>query len=186
MITSCRMSDVAAAAGVSVSTVSNVLNRPQKVKTETRTRIRAVIDRLGYVRNEQAYELRKGARTSGRKRRGTGEPRAAKDDLREESTCPMPQRIQIHGSSAPLQLLVGSQVGLVSRGCVIAGGWVETVTADGSAVWVWLEGGGGRRMVHAGDGIDLVILEEAHGAAHTQATNRTHTKMSLQAKETEL
>jgi hypothetical protein len=85
-----------------------------------------------------------------------------------------------------LQLLEGSHVALVSRGNEFARGWMETVTADGSAVWLWLEGGRGRRMVHAGDGIDLVILEEAHGAAHTQATNRTHTKMSLQAKETEL
>jgi hypothetical protein len=161
MITSCRMSDVAAAAGVSVSTVSNVLNRPQKVKTETRARIRAAIDRLGYVRNEQAYELRKGARNSGRKRRGTGEPLAAQDDVRKESPGPIPQRIQIHGSSAPLQLLEGSHVGLVNRGDEFARGWMETVTADGSAVWLWLEGGGGRRMVHAGDGIDLVILEEA-------------------------
>jgi hypothetical protein len=179
MITPCRMSDVAAAAGVSVSTVSNVLNRPQKVKTETRARIRAAIDRLGYVRNEQAYELRKGALTSGRKRRGTGGPRAAQDDVREEYPGPIPQGIQIHGSWAPLQLLEGSHVALVSRGNEFARGWMETVTADGSAVWLWLEGGRGRRMVHAGDGIDLVILEEAPDTAHTQETNRTRTKSSV-------
>jgi hypothetical protein len=77
---------------------------------------RAAIDRLGYVRNEQAYELRNGARTSGRKRRGTGEPRTAEDDVREEFPGPAPQRFQVHGSWTPLQLLEGSHVGLVSRG----------------------------------------------------------------------
>jgi hypothetical protein len=170
MISSCRMSDVAAAAGVSVGTVSNVLNCPQKVKTETRARIRAAIDRLGYVRNEQAYELRKGAQARGRKRRRTWKPRTTEVDVREESPGPASQRIQIHGSSAPLQFLEGSHVGLVCRGDEFARGWVETVTADGSAVWVWLEGGGGRRMIHAGDGIELVILEEAPSDAHAQET----------------
>jgi hypothetical protein len=182
MISSCRISDVAAAAGVSVGTVSNALNCPQKVKTETRARIRAAIDRLGYVRNEQAYELRKGAQTRARKRRGTWRP--TEDDLREESPGPAPQRIQIHGTPAPLQFLEGSHVGLVSRGDEFARGWMETVTADGSAVWVWLEGGGGRRMIHASDRIDLVILEEAPSAAHAQEANRTP-RAALEAKESE-
>jgi hypothetical protein len=179
MITSCRMSDVAAAAGVSVSTVSNVLNRPQKVKTETRARIRAAIDRLGYVRNEQAYELHLRARARGRKRRASGEPRTTEDGVREESLGPIPQRIQILGSSAPLQLLEGSHVGLLSRARVFAWGWLETVTADESTAWIWLEGGGGRRMLHAGDGIDLVILEEAPGATHTTQAKNTKPKSGV-------
>ena len=62
MIAFCRLSDVAAAAGVPVNSVSNVLNCFQKVRTETRVRILAAIDRLGYLRNDQAHELRKGAR----------------------------------------------------------------------------------------------------------------------------
>jgi hypothetical protein len=175
MISSCRMSDVAAAAGVSVGTVSNVLNCPQKVKTETRARIRAAIDRLGYVRNQQAYELRKGAQARGRKRRRTWEPRTTEVDVREESPGPASQRIQIHGSSVPLQFLEGSHVGLVSRGDEFARGWMETVTADGSAVWVWLDGGGGRRMIHASDGIDLVFLEDAP-QRRPRAGNEPHTK----------
>lgn len=62
MIAFCRLSDVVAAAGVAVSTASNVLNCLQKVRTETRVRILAAIDRLGYLRNEPAHELCKGAR----------------------------------------------------------------------------------------------------------------------------
>jgi LacI family transcriptional regulator len=52
--------DVAAAAGVSLGTVSNVLNRPDRVSPATRERVqRAMID-LGFVRNESARQLRAG------------------------------------------------------------------------------------------------------------------------------
>ena len=52
--------DVAAAAGVSVGTVSNVLNRPEKVAAETVTRVQSAIERLGFVRNDAARQLRVG------------------------------------------------------------------------------------------------------------------------------
>jgi LacI family transcriptional regulator len=54
------MKDVAALAGVSVGTVSNVLNRPQLVSETTRVRVRAAIVELGFVRNETARQLRAG------------------------------------------------------------------------------------------------------------------------------
>jgi LacI family transcriptional regulator len=58
--------DVAARAGVSIGTVSNVLNRPERVAEETRTRVRLAITALGYVRNEPARQLRAGrSRTIG-------------------------------------------------------------------------------------------------------------------------
>ncbi|MYU18656.1 LacI family DNA-binding transcriptional regulator, partial [Streptomyces sp. SID8361] len=40
--------EVARAAGVSVGTVSNVINRPESVSEATRDRVQAVIERLGY------------------------------------------------------------------------------------------------------------------------------------------
>jgi DNA-binding LacI/PurR family transcriptional regulator len=52
--------DVAAEAGVSVGTVSNVLNRPDIVAAATRDRVLAAIARLGFVRNESARQLRAG------------------------------------------------------------------------------------------------------------------------------
>ncbi|MFP3986367.1 LacI family DNA-binding transcriptional regulator [Streptomyces sp. E11-3] len=53
--------DVAAAAGVSLGTVSNVLNRPQLVSPATRAKVEAAIAELGFVRNESARQLRSGS-----------------------------------------------------------------------------------------------------------------------------
>ncbi|HEX4833580.1 MAG TPA: LacI family DNA-binding transcriptional regulator [Trebonia sp.] len=58
--------EVAAHAGVSVATVSNVLNRPEIVASTTRDRVNAAISELGFVRNESARQLRAGrSRTLG-------------------------------------------------------------------------------------------------------------------------
>ncbi|WP_326837932.1 LacI family DNA-binding transcriptional regulator [Amycolatopsis rhabdoformis] len=54
------MKDVAAAAGVSLGTVSNVLNRPERVSPKTRARVQAAMTALGFVRNESARQLRAG------------------------------------------------------------------------------------------------------------------------------
>ncbi|MFF2631725.1 LacI family DNA-binding transcriptional regulator [Microbacterium sp. NPDC058021] len=58
MVVSIR--DVAAAAAVSVGTVSNVLNRPAKVAPATVERVQRAIDDLGFVRNDAARQLRVG------------------------------------------------------------------------------------------------------------------------------
>ena len=50
--------EVAQAAGVSVGTVSNVLNRPEKVADATVQRVQAAIRSLGFVRNDAARQLR--------------------------------------------------------------------------------------------------------------------------------
>lgn len=57
---SVSVKDVAARAGVSVGTVSNVLNRPGKVSPEMVRRVQAAIDALGFVRNDAARQLRAG------------------------------------------------------------------------------------------------------------------------------
>jgi LacI family transcriptional regulator len=53
--------DVAAAAGVSLGTVSNVLNRPDRVAVATRERVERAMMELGFVRNESARSLRAGS-----------------------------------------------------------------------------------------------------------------------------
>jgi LacI family transcriptional regulator len=54
------MRDVAALAGVSIGTVSNVLNNPDVVSPATCEKVTAAIEKLGWVRNESARQLRAG------------------------------------------------------------------------------------------------------------------------------
>ena len=46
-----KITDVAAAAGVAPMTVSRVINTPDRVSPETTARVRAAIEKLGYVPN---------------------------------------------------------------------------------------------------------------------------------------
>ena len=55
---SVTMTQVAAQAGVSVQTVSNVLNAPEIVRPETAARVREVIEELAYRPNRAARQLR--------------------------------------------------------------------------------------------------------------------------------
>ncbi len=57
------ISDVADRAGVSVGTVSNVVNRPERVAEDTRERVREAIQLLGWVPNGSAATLRAGRAT---------------------------------------------------------------------------------------------------------------------------
>jgi LacI family transcriptional regulator len=58
--------DVAALAGVSVGTVSNVLNQSKRVSPDTAKRVLDAIEKLGFIRNDAARQLRVGqSRTVG-------------------------------------------------------------------------------------------------------------------------
>jgi LacI family transcriptional regulator len=52
--------EVAERAGVSLGTVSNVLNKPEIVAEETRNRVLHAIEEIGFVRNGSARQLRAG------------------------------------------------------------------------------------------------------------------------------
>lgn len=52
--------DVAERAGVSIGTVSNVMNHPEKVAEPSRARVLAAIEELGFSRNDAARQLREG------------------------------------------------------------------------------------------------------------------------------
>ncbi|AEG43275.1 LacI family DNA-binding transcriptional regulator [Isoptericola variabilis] len=58
------ISDVARLAGVSVGTVSNVLNRPDRVSEATRERVETAIAQLQFVPNGSARQLRVGTITT--------------------------------------------------------------------------------------------------------------------------
>lgn len=49
--------EVADRAGVSISTVSNVLNKPERVSADTRMRVLSVVDELGFIPKAQAVSL---------------------------------------------------------------------------------------------------------------------------------
>ena len=53
--------DVSRATGVSVSTVSNALNAPERVAEETRLKVVEAADRLGYRPNRAAAHPAQGA-----------------------------------------------------------------------------------------------------------------------------
>ena len=55
--------DVARLAGVSLATVSRVLNAEPHVREETRLRVQRAVAVLNYRRNEAAAELRRGRRS---------------------------------------------------------------------------------------------------------------------------
>ena len=61
---SVSVKDVSVEAGVSLGTVSNVLNRPDKVRATTRDRVERAMRELGFVRNESARQLRAGRGSS--------------------------------------------------------------------------------------------------------------------------
>ena len=52
-----KISDVAREAGVSLGTVSNALNHPEKVRPETLELIQATVDRLGFIPSQSARSL---------------------------------------------------------------------------------------------------------------------------------
>ena len=56
--------DVALRAGVSVGTVSNVMNHPEKVSADAVARVQAAINELGFIRNDAARQLRIGRSTT--------------------------------------------------------------------------------------------------------------------------
>ena len=61
-----NMRDVARRAGVSISTVSNAVNHPERVSRDSLRRVQNAIEKLGFVRNEAARQLRHGhSRTLG-------------------------------------------------------------------------------------------------------------------------
>ena len=59
-VAAANVKDVAALAGVSLGTVSNVLNRPEIVAPETADRVIQAIEKLGFVRNDAARQLKAG------------------------------------------------------------------------------------------------------------------------------
>lgn len=50
----------------------------------------------------------------------------------------------------------GSRVRLQGGGRPALGGVLDEWMPDGSAIWIWLDAGAGRRLIHEGDGFEVV------------------------------
>ncbi|OAE00350.1 hypothetical protein [Arthrobacter sp. OY3WO11] len=59
------------------------------------------------------------------------------------------------------KLTPGSRVRVLLAPGFEAGGLVDAVTADHSAVWIDFDGGRGRTLLHCSDGVDIVLQEDA-------------------------
>ena len=88
-------------AGVSLGTVSNVLNRPDRVSAATRERVEQAMAELGFVRNESARQLRAGhephARLRDARRRAT---RSSPTSPRASRTPPRPPTSRCSSATA--------------------------------------------------------------------------------------
>ena len=82
----------------------------------------------------------------------------------------MARNVKQHLADAPLrtampaphwkQLRQGDRVRVLFAPGLEAGGVVDTITPDHTAVWVHLDGGRGRTLLHCGDGVDIVACGE--------------------------
>lgn len=161
-----RMSDVAAEARVSITTVSTVLNRPDAVAAPTRLIVQEAIQRLDFKPNPHAVALRRKPQTdpsvprrvpisTNRSVARTGESAAGQE--------PLAGRVQFRQCLTWKSFKVGERVEVIHNGKAAGTGTIDDVMADGTAVWLRLGNGGGRVILLADDGYDLVKVTENDG-----------------------
>jgi hypothetical protein len=51
----------------------------------------------------------------------------------------------------------GSRVRLLSDGRNMGSGVIDECMSDGSACWIWLDNGAGRRLEHESDAVQIVV-----------------------------
>ena len=158
------ISDVAAAAAVSVSTVSNVMNRPSTVAGPTRQRVLLVISELGYERDENAALLRLGKKVI----RGQRPPGLPARDPGPKLTPSKGTDVgpADGGTSALLsqdwrKFPLSEAVHVASYGQEVGGGIVEASLLDGSGAWVRFDDGRGRLLLMQEEGYSLCSKNQA-------------------------
>lgn len=154
-----KMRDVAAAAGVSVATVSNFLNNPHLVAEKTRARVEQAVHELNFQPDQHARELR---------RRRRPDNQNSESSLEEnQATCP-PECSS--GDSAVLgpdqqtsredvSITPGERV-TVQVGPDVFTGTVDEVMPDSSYFWIWTDNGMGRRLLEASAAVAIDLTGE--------------------------
>lgn len=149
-----RMSDVAFAAGVGISTVSNVLNHPYKVAAATRERVEQAIADLDFQRSEEAVKLRRGKRARPNRSSANGVTPMT-DSGTTATRGEAPAEARAAAPYPPECPSPGTRAEILEDGRVVGSGIVDASMADGSAVWLWMDCGGGRRLIHGHDGLEI-------------------------------
>jgi hypothetical protein len=146
-----RLADVARLSGVSIATVSNVVNRRTKVAEHTRVRVETVLKQLDYKPNEHALALRRESLVQRLDPpSGSCEPRLEASDATDAG-----ESVGSAGVSAS-QFSDGEEVSIRVNGQVLQG-VVDTQMPDGSGFWLWCVGAG-RKFVSRDD--DPVVSAE--------------------------
>lgn len=149
------MSDVASVAGVGISTVSNALNHPHKVAPTTLQRVRQAIAELDFRPSEEAVKLRQGKKAN-KARSGPNKvpPPTAPSPAPRKSAKTSPEE-SVTGPEGFLCLLPGTRVDIMDDGIMTGSGVVDMSAPDGSSIWLWMDCGAGRRLIHCFDGLEL-------------------------------
>ncbi|WP_426225758.1 LacI family DNA-binding transcriptional regulator [Pseudarthrobacter sp. DSP2-3-2b1] len=151
--------DVAIAAGVSISTVSNVLNRPAAVAAHTRERVLGAIGELRFVRNEQAASLRLGKPAARRR---------TPDSHSSRPSAPLPDSV-VSTPGPPIddqepaprciwqRIDPGQHVQVSLGGRYVGCGLADGSLTDGSAMWVRFDDGRGRILLALSEGYSVAL-----------------------------
>ncbi|MGX9901354.1 LacI family DNA-binding transcriptional regulator [Arthrobacter sp. SA17] len=161
--------DVARAAGVSTSTVSNALNRPATVAAGTLDRISKAIEDLSYVRNEHAASLRLG-KPGGRRRDHNRLPSTGPGEATRPRHSPsaLPPEHQVEIEAWCQDIDEGGKVDVYLHGRVFGSGTTDGSLTDGSAFWIQFDDGRGRRLILREDGFTLVKPESPNGGSQAR------------------
>ncbi|WP_181039482.1 LacI family DNA-binding transcriptional regulator [Arthrobacter sp. P2b] len=149
-----RMRDVAEAAGVSVATVSNVVNHPDLVAFRTRERVQIVIREMDFHPDPHAKALR-GLVPSNAKpgpRRGPESIRSGRQKVMETQLNPVTDSCFAPANSGlDLEILMPGNQLTLRVGPELLSGTVDEVMPDKSCFWIWTDGGMGRRMIDSSE-----------------------------------
>ena len=147
---SARMRHVAKEAGVSVATVSNVINHPHLVAARTRERVHAAVLKLGFQPNPHAKALQGGWLNNLR-----AKARHVLDCTPDSQQARLVRPVNdvAQAGSAPVSSGLDPEV-LIPRkhlsfrvGPEFLSGIVEAVMPDKSCFWIWADRGMGRRLI---------------------------------------
>ena len=148
--TDVTMREVAQAAGVSIATVSNVINHPHRVAARTRERVQCIIHELDFQPDPHAQALRRHAPTNAKQ-----DPNSRPTDVPENkavisvpavSFAATPPTVPSRPRLDAENLVPGKHLNL-QVGYERVSGTIDAVMPDKSCFWIWTDDGMGRRMI---------------------------------------